>query len=131
MKNTDEEFHKPIHEIADGWIKEGQSDNTSYNLTVVKYDEHKCLVKFDTCGSYEALRTMEDPEIAYLSWCYGGEVESKIEKELNKRSRRKFTPITLHHHDFCVEFYWDNDVHPDAKPPTLDELTNMIEESKS
>ena len=85
-------------------------------MTIVKYDDYKVALRFDRCPVYEATKHLEDPEIAYLSWCWTGYPEEK----LNKRIRRKRTPQTLHESDYCIEFYWNNEVHPDAEPPASD-----------
>ena len=116
MKNSDEESHPPIKEITKGWMKEGETGESTFELTVVSYDDHKVALKFDKCPVFESVKHLEDREVAYLSYCWTGQPE----QELNKHSRRKNTPQTLYHSDYCVEFYWNNDVHPDAEPPSHD-----------
>ena len=113
---SDEEIHPPIKEITEGWMKEGETSESNFELTVVSYDDHKVALRFDRCPVFDSVEHLEDREIAYLSYCWTGESE----KELNKKSRRKLTPQTLYQADYCLEFYWDNDVHPNAKPPSDD-----------
>jgi len=60
------------------------------------------------------MKDYDDPEAVYLSYCWTGFPEH----ELNNRVRRKFTPYTLHTNDYCIEFFWNNDKHPNAKPPS-------------
>jgi hypothetical protein len=114
LKENDEEIHPPIKEITDGWMKEGEKGESTFELTVVSYDDHKVALRFDSCPVFDSVRHLEDREIAFLSYCWTGEPE----QELNRHSRRKNTPQTLYQADYCVEFYWNNDVHPDAQPPT-------------
>jgi len=116
IRSSDEEIHPPIKEITEGWMKEGETGQSNFELTVVSYDEYKVALRFDRCPVFDSVKHLEDREIAYLSYCWTGESE----KELNKKSRRKLTPQTLYQADYCIEFYWDNDVHPNAKPPSDD-----------
>jgi len=120
--------NNPIKEIKEMWIKRGEEDeNNTSDFTLFIFDDYKVLLKVDKCGVHEAVKHLEDQEIAFLSYCWTGFVEDT----LNKRSRRRRTTQTLHLSDFCDEFYWDNNVHPDAKQPPLDELMKLIEESES
>ncbi len=116
IKSSNEEIYPPIKEITEGWMREGETGQSNFELTVVSYDDHKVALRFDRCPVFDSVKHLEDREIAYLSYCWTGESE----KELNKKSRRKLTPQTLYQADYCLEFYWDNDVHPDAEPPTHD-----------
>jgi len=116
LRNSGEEVHSPIKEITEGWMKEGEKGDSSFELTVVSYDDHKVALKIDRCPVFESVKYLEDREIAYLSHCWTGQPE----QELNKRSRRKNTLHTLYQSDYCVSFYWDNDIHPDAVPPSHD-----------
>jgi hypothetical protein len=122
LNQSEEEIHPPIKEITEGWIKACEEEDASFDMTIVKYDDYKVALKFDKCPVYEATKHLEDPEIVYLSWCWTGFPEEK----LNKRSRRKRTPQTLHDSAFCVEFYWNNDVHPDAEPPPLEFWKDIV-----
>ena len=116
IRSSDEEIHSPIKEITEGWMNEGETGQSNFELTVVSYDDHKVALRFDRCPVFDSVKHLEDREIAYLSYCWTGESE----KVLNKKSRRKLTPQTLYQADYCLEFYWDNDVHPDAEPPAHD-----------
>ena len=128
LEKKEGEIHPPIREITEMWIKRGEeNENNTSDFTLFIFDDYKVLLKVDKCGVHEAVKHLEDQEIAFLSYCWTGFVEDT----LNKRSRRRRTTQTLHLSDFCDEFYWDNDVHPNAKQPTLDEMTKLIEESES
>lgn len=114
FKNSDEEVYPPIKDITTGWKEHGEKGESTFELTVVSYDDHKVALRFDSCPVFESVKHLEDREVAFLSYCWGGEPE----QELNHWSRRKNTPQTLYQSDYCVEFYWNNDVHPDAQPPS-------------
>lgn len=114
LKNSNEELHPPIKEITEGWMKEGESGESTFELTVVSYDDHKVALKFDRCPVFESVKHLEDREVAYLSYCWTGQPE----QAMNKQVRRKNTPQTLYQADYCVEFYWNNEVHPGAQPPS-------------
>ena len=114
IRSSDEEIHPPIKEITEGWMKEGETGQSNFELTVVSYDDHKVALRFDRCPVFDSVKHLEDREVAYLSYCWTGQPEA----ELNKKLRRKNTPQTLYQSNYCVEFYWDNEVHPDAQPPS-------------
>jgi len=114
LRNTDDEIHPPIKEITEGWMKTGETEESSLELTVVSYDDDKVALRFDRCPVFDSVKHLDDREVAYLSYCWTGQPE----QELNKKSRRKNTPQTLYQDNYCVEFYWNNDVHPNAQPPT-------------
>jgi len=116
LRSSNEECHPPIKEITDRWVKKGEAGESNLELTVVSYDDHKLALRFDRCPVFDSVRHLEVREVAYLSYCWTGQSE----QELNKKARRKKTPQTLYQGDYCVEFYWNNDVHPDAEPPTHD-----------
>jgi hypothetical protein len=123
LENKEGEIHPPIREFTEMWIQRGEEDeNNTSDFTLFIFDDYKVLLKVDRCGVHEAVKHLEDQEIAFLSYCWTGFVEDK----LNKRSRRRRTTQTLHLSDYCDEFYWNNDVHPDAKQPTFDELAQWI-----
>jgi len=124
LNSFEEEIHPPIKEITEGWIKAGQDKDSLADLTIVKYDDYKVALRFDRCPVYESTKHLVDPEVAFLSWCGTGFPE----EELNKRTRRKRTPQTLHDSDYCIEFYWNNEVHPDAEPPTSEFWTSIKKE---
>ena len=124
FEEVKDEIHPPIAEIAEGWIKAGEEGKDAFDHTVVKFDDYKVAVKFDRCPVYDSVKHLDDQEVVYLSYCWTGVPE----EEMNKSSRRKFTPYTLHTADYCVEFFWNNDVHPNAKPPSrefFDELGDV------
>ena len=127
LKSSDDECHPPIKEITEGWMKEGESGDSNFELTVVSYDDHKVAIRFDRCPVFDSVKHLEDREIAYLSYCWTGQPE----QELNKKTRRKNTPQTLYQRDYCVEFYWNNDVHPDAQPPSSEFWEKVASKEKS
>ena len=116
----------PIKEVAENWKKYGSEnpDNALMDFTVVKFDEHKVLVKFDVCGVHEALRYVNDPELTYLSYCYVGDVEDERSTKIRRRRRSQ----VLHIGKFCDEFFWNNEVYPDAKQPPLDFMRKLGKE---
>ncbi len=116
LRCSNEEIHPPIKEITEGWMKEGETGESNFELTVVSYDDHKVALRFDRCPIFDSVKHLEDREVAYLSYCWTGQPE----QELNKKSRRKNTPQTLYHSNYCIEFYWNNEVHPNAEPPSED-----------
>ncbi|MBY8998815.1 MAG: hypothetical protein KGD60_13895 [Candidatus Thorarchaeota archaeon] len=125
LKNSDEEIHPPIKEITEGWKKEGERGESTLELIVVSYDDNKVALRFDKCPVFDSVKDLEDREIAYLSYCWTGQPE----QELNQHSRRKNTPQTLYQAEYCVEFYWNNDVYPNADPPSV-EFWNEIAENQ-
>ena len=127
LKSSDEERHPPIKEITEGWMKEGETGESNFELTVVSYDDHKVALRFDRCPVFDSVKHLEDREVAYLSYCWTGYPE----QELNKKARRKNTPQTLYQSNYCVEFYWNNDVHPDAQPPSSEFWEKNASKEKS
>ncbi|MHA1423694.1 MAG: hypothetical protein ACTSW8_01185 [Candidatus Thorarchaeota archaeon] len=121
LKSSEEECYPPIKEITEGWKKEGESGESTFELTVVSYDDHKVALRFDRCPVFDSVKHLEDREVTYLSYCW----TRHPEQELNKKARRKNTPQTLYQRNYCVEFYWNNDVHPDAEPPSTDFWNNL------
>jgi len=123
LEKREGEIHPPIREFTEMWIKRGEVDeNNTSDFTLFIFDDHKVMLKVDRCGVHEAVKHFEDQEIAFLSYCWTGFVEDS----LYKGSRRRRTTQTLHLSDFCDEFYWNNDVHPDAKQPTIEDLTQLL-----
>jgi hypothetical protein len=120
---NDDEIYPTIKEITDGWLENGKKERPSDDYTVAVFDEHMVALRFDRCPVFDAMKHLEDREAVYLSYCWTGEPE----EALNKKSRRKYTPCTLYTSDHCIEFYWNNDVHPDAKPPS-DEFWEELKE---
>ena len=124
VENSDE--GPPIKEVAEGWMKYGREtpDNALMDFTVVKFDEHRVLVKFDVCGVHEALKYLNDPDLTYLSYCYVGDVEDERSTKIRRRRRSQ----VLHLGEFCDEFFWNNEVHPNTKQPPLDFMRKLGKE---
>jgi hypothetical protein len=100
----------------DSWCKSGLAD-FSYCL----FDDYKVVYRFDSCLTPEALKEFDDPDIAYLSSCYIGDVpEFNIGRTINLRRTQ-----TLHHAKFCDELYWNDHVHPNAEQPSLEFTENI------
>ena len=49
------------------WMKEGESGQSNFELTIVSYDDHKVALRFDRCPVFDSVKHLEDREIAYLS----------------------------------------------------------------
>ncbi len=127
LKNKEGEIRPPIREFTEMWITRGEEDeNNTSDFSLFIYDDFKVMLKVDRCGVHEVVKHLEDQEIAFLSYCWTGFVEDS----LYKGTRRRRTTQTLHLSDFCDEFYWNNDVHPNAKQPTIEDLTKLLEESR-
>ena len=102
------------------WTEQGLAD-----FVVAVLDEHKVLYRFDRCLVPEALKDVNNPDLAYLSTCYVGDIpEFNIGKIRGLRRTQ-----TLHHGDFCDELYWDMDFHDNPKQPSL-EFTRKLAENK-
>ncbi len=102
-------------EIIEGaikyWTKLGMAD-----FTVAILDEHMDLMRFDKCLVHEALKDLNDPDIAYLASCFIGDAE-----EYNTGKTRYLRRTqTLHHGDFCDELRWDPRIHDNPEQPSLD-----------
>jgi hypothetical protein len=80
------------------------------------FDEHSEVFRFDCCITHEALKDLEDPDWAYLATCYIGDAPEY--NTFGTKSLRRTQ--TLHHGDFCDEFYWDNRYHKNPKQPDLE-----------
>lgn len=105
-----------IEHAVKAWTDYGLAD-----FTVAVIDDHMVLYRFDNCLTHEALRDLDDPDIAYLASCYVGDAE-----EFNTgRTRYLRRTQTLHHGDFCDELYWDVDFLTDPEQPSL-EFTRML-----
>jgi hypothetical protein len=122
LKENDE-LHPPIKEMADMWLSYGKPENPTQDYVAVKFEDHKFVLRVNQCPVYDSVKHLEDREAVYLSYCWTG----RPEEVLSNKSRRKFTPCTLYTSNHCIEFYWNNDVHPDAKPPT-DRFWNELKE---
>ncbi|MFW9924513.1 MAG: hypothetical protein ACFFDW_14615 [Candidatus Thorarchaeota archaeon] len=116
-QNLEKEIFKPIKEKfsdieLENWGKIGSQD-----FTVVIYDENKAYMKINRCIVHEAFKEFNDSELSYLSYCYTGSVEDRM----NNQTWRRKTPITLFQdRGFCIEFFYNNSVYPDAEPPSLE-----------
>ena len=100
----------------ESWSNLGLAD-----FVVAILDEHRVLYRFDKCLFHEAFKDFKDPDVAYLASCYFAD-----SPEFNKGRYRKVRRTqTLHHEDYCDEFYWDKDVYCDPKQPPL-EFTKKI-----
>ncbi len=90
------------------------------NYVIAKLDENKTLFRFDKCHTHEALKDLNDPDIAYLASCYVGDHPSyNIGRKFLRRTQ------TLHHGAFCDELYWMTDVHDNPEQPSLDFTKNL------
>lgn len=91
------------------------------DFTFALLDDHRSLLRFDRCVTHEALKELNDPDIAYLASCYIGDI-----KEYNHGRRVKLRRTqTLHHGDFCDELYWDSEVHEEPEQPSLEFTRNL------
>ena len=91
------------------------------NFTLGIYDDFKEIYRFDSCIVHEVLKVFNDPDIAYLSSCYLRDSPSNNDGYIVHMRKTQ----TLHHNDFCDEFYWNNYVYPNAKQPSLEFTKNM------
>ncbi len=126
-RENPEEVWPPIQEIADGWRQFGETTDIDHDFTVAQFDEHKVLLKFNRCPVYEAVKHLADPEVAYLATCWTSHPDNASLKRYGLK-RRKLTPQTLHTHPFCIEFFWNSDVHPDIELPDKEFMQNLGEE---
>lgn len=122
-----EEVWPLVQKNADGWRKFGETTDIDHDFIVAQFDEHKLLLKFNRCWVHQAVSHLEDAEIAYLATCWASHPDNASLKRFGLK-RRKLTPQTLHTHPFCIEFFWNNDVHPDAEPPDQEFLEKLGEE---
>jgi len=100
----------------ESWCRVGLADFASCII-----DDYKVVYRFDSCLTPESLKEFNDPDIAYLSSCYLADVPEFNEGRIIHLRRTQ----TLHHGEFCDEFYWNNLVYPDAEQPTLEFIKNM------
>ncbi|MHA1187366.1 MAG: L-2-amino-thiazoline-4-carboxylic acid hydrolase [Candidatus Heimdallarchaeota archaeon] len=104
------------------WCEEGIADFTFEIL-----DDGQCIYRFDTCVTHEALKDLNDPDIAYYASCYIGDIEEWNKGKTICMRRTQ----TLHHADFCDELYWDSRVHKEPpKQPSLEFTKNIAQEVK-
>ena len=98
------------------WCKSGLAD-FAFHI----YDNYKVIYRFDSCLTPEVLKEFNDPDIAYLSSCYIGDVPEWNEGKIIHLRRTQ----TLHHAPFCDELYWNNYVHPETEQPSLEFIENI------
>jgi len=108
-----------INKAVKAWCSIGMADFVYCNL-----DEHMTIFRFDSCFAHEALKEYNDPDIAYIASCYGADLPVFNEG----RNIRLLRTQTLHHADFCDEFYWDQRVHDNPKMPSIDFVEKMGKE---
>lgn len=104
-----------LTEVREGAIKRWTEIGLGDFVACV-FDEHSEVFRFDCCITHEALKDLEDPDWAYLASCYIGDAPEY--NTFGTKSLRRTQ--TLHHGDFCDEFYWDNRYHKDPKQPDLE-----------
>lgn len=97
------------------WMERGLAD-----FTAAIFDDHKVLFRFDRCLIAEALKDFNDPDIAYLATCFVGEAGVNTGRTMRLRRTQ-----TLHHRDFCDEFYWDIEFYTDPEQPSLEFTRKM------
>ena len=105
-----------------GWCSIGMADFVSCVLA-----EHKIHFRFDSCFAHEALKDFNDPDIAYYASCYGADLPAFNEGRIINVRRTQ----TLHHADFCDEFYWDTrEFDEPPEQPSLEFTKNMNQKTK-
>jgi len=97
------------------WTENGLAD-----FAAAIFDDHKVLFRFDRCLIAEALKDFNDSDVAYLATCFVGEVGVNIGRTMRLRRTQ-----TLHHGDFCDEFYWDIEFYTDPDQPSLEFTRKM------
>lgn len=122
LKNKEDEKVTVVSKNKDqlkAWKDFGLAD-----FTFTYIDKDQIIYRFDKCIVHEALKDLNDPDIAYLASCYGADIdEFNIERFVCLRRAK-----TLHHWDYCDELYWDNRVHADPKHPSLDFIEKIGKE---
>ena len=97
------------------WTENGLAD-----FTAAIFDDHKVLFRFDRCLIAEALKDFNDPDVAYMATCFVGEAGVNTGRTMRLRRTQ-----TLHHGDFCDEFYWDVEFYRDPEQPSLEFTRKM------
>jgi hypothetical protein len=128
LKEHPDTFKGSMKEFIDNRLEIASSSEGS-NSTVVVYDDYRLLEKIERCMCHESYKHLNDHEFAYLSYCYIGDVADSRCKGL-RRIRRRRTQ-TLYFDDFCDEFFWDDEVFPDAEQPTLEFMRTLVEEDST
>jgi len=106
----------------ESWCKSGLAD-----FAFCIFDDYKVIYRFDSCLTPESLKEFNDPDIAYLSSCYIGDVPEWNKGKIIHLRRTQ----TLHHAKFCDELYWNNYVHPNLKQPPLEFTNNLGKEDST
>lgn len=110
-------------------IRNACSKSEGSDCTFVIFDDYRFLQKIDRCICHEGTKHLNDPEFAYLSYCYTDDVADRRTKGL-RRFRRRRTQ-TLYFKDFCDEFFWNDEVYPDAEQPSLELMQKLGKEDPS
>ncbi|MFX1253295.1 MAG: hypothetical protein ACFFCZ_16925 [Promethearchaeota archaeon] len=103
-----------------------KSKDQGADCTVVIFDDNRFLKKVNRCMCHEATKHFNDPEFAYLCYCYIGDVLDSRSKGFRRLRRRRSQ--TLYFRDFCDEFFWDDEVYPDAQQPSLEFIRKLGKE---
>jgi hypothetical protein len=117
-KGTMKEFMEVMRSAC---AKSGGSD-----CTFVVFDDYKFLQKIDRCICHEGTKHLNDPEIAYLSYCYTDDIADSRTKGVRRFRRRRSQ--TLYFADFCDEFFWDDEKYQDAEHPALEFMKKLGKE---
>lgn len=126
LRDNKSELRRSTQESIKFWKEHGNSGNCTSNFSLIVFDDHKYLLKVTKCGVHEVTKHLNDPEIAYLSYCWTG----RPEDEFNTLSYRRRTTQTLHLADFCDEFFWDQNVHDNPEQPSLELIRSIGQEKK-
>ena len=110
-----------IDEVKENRVK-AWSTGGAMEFGVVDVGEAAFLAKFDRCVSYESMKHVEDPELAYYVVCYPGARLLEYAHQ-NISMRRTQTLFTA---DFCDELRWDRHIHPELEQPSLEFSRNMV-----
>lgn len=115
---------KSLMTLAEGrekWVK-SWAEGGLMEFGVYDYDEHMFLAKFDRCFHHEAMKHVEDQELAYYVVCYPGQIIHSYTME-NARLRRSVTVFTG---DFCDELRWDPRYHDEPEQPSHEFSRRLI-----
>ena len=115
-------MHETHKNAVNYWCEIGLADFASCVL-----DDYKIVYRFDSCITHEALKDLNDPDIAYLCSCYIGDVSSYHWNDTTPFRRTQ----TLHHGDFCDELYWNRYVYSNPEQPSLEFTRNIGKEMKN
>ena len=93
---------------------------------VVDIGEAGFLAKFDRCVSHEAMKHVEDQELAYYVVCYPGARLLEYTHE-NIRMRRTQTLFTA---EFCDEFRWDKHREENPEQPSHEISRKLVRKER-